>query len=180
MRIFLLCHAATSATRSAAFAGDESLEPREIVRTGAVAGSLPRFDQAFRAPSTRCRQTADALGLDASAHDALAGCDFGAWTGRTLDDVLTTTPDALTAWLSDPSATPHDGESLTALIQRVGGWLDTRGDARAILTIADPTVIRAALVHAVDAHPRAIWRFDVTPLSLITLVGNAGRWSVRF
>lgn len=180
MRIVLLCHAATSATRSAAFAGDESLEPVECARTGALAGSLPRFDQAFRAPSTRCGQSADALGVDAPPQDALAGCDFGTWTGRTLDDVLATTPDALSTWLSDPSATPHGGESLTVLVERVGRWLDTRGDARAILVIADPTVIRAALVHAVDAHPRTIWRFDVTPLSQVTLTGNAGRWSVRF
>ena len=197
MRVVLLCHGATSAVRTAAFAGDEPLEPAARAQVAALAGSLPRADLLRRAPSTRCRQTAEVLGLDAAADDRLAGCDFGAWTGRTLDEVVATDPDGVTAWLTDPAARPHGGESLTALLRRVGHWLDgadttaadttaadttaaaASGPARALLALADPTVIRAAIVHALDARPRSIWRIDVAPLSRTVLVGSPGRWSLR-
>jgi broad specificity phosphatase PhoE len=188
MRVVLLCHAATSAIRTAAFAGDEPLDEVGLRQAAQLAGSMPRADQVVRAPSLRCRQTAAAVGLGCAAPDAgLAGCDFGAWTGRTLDELVGTTPDAVTTWLTDPAASPHGGESLSALLERVGRWLDNvpnghteRGQpVRTVLAVADPTVIRAAVVHAIDARPRSIWRIDVTPLSQTVLTGSAGRWSLR-
>jgi broad specificity phosphatase PhoE len=191
MRVVLLCHGSTSAVRTAAFAGDEPLEPAARAQVAALAGALPRVDLLRRAPSTRCRQTAEVLGLDAAPDDRLAGCDFGAWAGRTLDEVVATDPDGVTAWLTDPAARPHGGESLATLLRRVGRWLDEAGTseaseasaaprpARALLALADPTVIRAAVVHALDARPRSIWRIDVAPLSRTVLVGSPGRWSLR-
>jgi hypothetical protein len=46
----------------------------------------------------------------------------------------------LDAWLADPRATPHGGESLLDFITRVGGWLDTRpvGDGGRIVAVAGP------------------------------------------
>jgi broad specificity phosphatase PhoE len=188
MRVILLCHGATSAVRTAAFAGDEPLEPATRAQVAALAGSLPRADLLRRAPSERCRQTAEALGLEAAPDDRLTACDYGAWTGRTLDEVVATNPDAVTAWLTDPTARPHGGESLADLLRRVGHWLDEAGTpessaaprtTRTLLALADPTVIRAAVVHALDARPRSIWRIDVAPLSRTELVGSPGRWSLR-
>jgi broad specificity phosphatase PhoE len=187
MRVVLLCHAATGATRATAFAGDEPLEESGLARAAELAGTAPRADQVRCAPSRRCRQTAEAIGLAAVPDPELASCDFGAWTGRTLDDVLASTPDAVTAWLTDPAACPHGGESLSALLERVGRWLDVAGTAvtergdpvRTLVAVTDPTVIRAAVVHAIDARPRSIWRIDVAPLSRTVLTGSAGRWSLR-
>lgn len=181
MRVVLLCHAATAASRTVSFAGDEPLEAGGITSAAAMAGSLPRVDSVVRAPSTRCRQTSEALGLAELAVpvESLAGCNFGAWTGRTLDEVLANTPGAVTSWLTEPAANPHGGESITALLARVGHWLDGLAGVRAVLAVVDPTVVRAAIVHAIDAHPRSVWRIDVAPLSRAVLVGDPGRWSLR-
>ncbi|HEY0574400.1 MAG TPA: histidine phosphatase family protein [Pseudonocardia sp.] len=188
MRVVLLCHAATSAIRTAAFAGDEPLDELGLRQAAELVGSMPRADQVVRAPSQRCKQTAAAAGLDSATPDAgLAGCDFGAWTGRTLDELVATVPDAVTAWLTDPAACPHGGESLSGLLERVARWLDgvpsghtERGQpVHTVLAVADPAVIRAAVVHAIDARPRSIWRIDVAPLSQTVLSGSAGRWSLR-
>ncbi|HEX4247738.1 MAG TPA: phosphoglycerate mutase family protein, partial [Pseudonocardia sp.] len=128
MRVVLLCHAATSAIRTAAFAGDEPLDESGVAKAAELRdGGLPRADQVRYAPSRRCQQTAEALGLTGTRDAGLAGCDFGAWTGRTLDDVLAATPDLVTAWLTDPAASPHGGESLSAVLERVGRWLDSAG-----------------------------------------------------
>ncbi|MBB5156135.1 hypothetical protein [Saccharopolyspora phatthalungensis] len=40
------------------------------------------------------------------------------------------------------------------------------------------SVIRAAVVHALQAPPAAFWRLDVAPLSHTMMSGNAGRWTL--
>ncbi|MDT7685829.1 MAG: hypothetical protein QOG57_6139, partial [Pseudonocardiales bacterium] len=42
MRVVLLCHAATGATRATAFAGDEPLEESGLARAAELAGTAPR------------------------------------------------------------------------------------------------------------------------------------------
>ncbi|MDQ3787308.1 MAG: histidine phosphatase family protein, partial [Actinomycetota bacterium] len=59
MRLVLVCHGATSATRRAAFPVDEPLEQPGVVL------DPPRADVTFCTPALRCLQTAAALGLDA-------------------------------------------------------------------------------------------------------------------
>lgn len=185
MRLVMLGHAATAATRTAAFPADEPLDAGGRSRAATLGGALPRSDQVRCAPSTRCWQTAQAAGLRAVPDAGLSGCDFGNWTGRTLDEVAAENPDAVTEWLTDPSARPHGGESLIGLLDRVGQWLDGRGGeggrppARTLIAIADPTVIRAAVVRAIDAPPHSIWRIDIAPLSRTLLSGGPGRWSLR-
>ena len=170
-RVVLLCHAATAATRRAAFPADEPIESQP--------SSTPvRADVHLTAPATSCRQTATALGLPATVDEALRDCDYGAWRGRTLDDVTATDPEAVTRWLADPAATPHGGESTLDLIARVGAWLDRLPDHRTV-AVTHPAVIKAAVVHAILATPRSFWRIDVPPLSQTVLSGRSGRWTLR-
>ena len=85
-------------------------------------------------------------------------------------------PAAVDVWLADPRSAPHGGESLLAFISRIGGWLDTRPveEARQCVAVAEPGVVRAALVYALKAPPHSYWNVDVTPLSTVTLTGRAG------
>jgi hypothetical protein len=57
---------------------------------------------------------------------ALADCDYGRWCGQTFDDVQREEPAAVDAWLADPDAVPHGGESVRALLTRVATWLDVQ------------------------------------------------------
>lgn len=178
MRVVLLCHAATEGVRLSRFGGDEPPTAAGLVHAQALAA--PRADRVLCAPSRACGATAAQIGLDAGVDDRLAGCDYGRWRGRTLDDVLATEPDALAEWLADPSAVPHGGESLVSLGERIGLWLDDQhGTARTVLAVADAAAIRAAVVYAIDAGPRSVWRIDVSPLTRTVLAGEPGRWSLR-
>jgi broad specificity phosphatase PhoE len=180
MRVALLAHGPTDAVRAARFPVDEPVEAGGIDDAAALAPELPRCDDSATAPSQRCRRTADALGLHAAVDDALAGCDHGRWTGRTLDEVAAAEPEALARWLADPEAVPHDGESLAAFVARVGTWLDAlRDHPRGILAVVDPGVVRAALVHGLGAPITTTWRVDVAPLTLAVLVGEPNRWNLR-
>ncbi|WP_433238298.1 histidine phosphatase family protein [Streptosporangium sp. CA-135522] len=177
-RLLLVCHASTSATARAAFPGDEPLDGRGLRRAGGMAG---RFGPgpAVCAAELRCTQTAAALGLSADPDPGLADCDYGRWRGRTLGEIEAAEPEALAAWLTDPAAAPHGGESITALLGRVAGWLSRRAPGR-VVAITHPTVIRAAVVHALGAPAPAFWRVDVAPLARVALTGRDGRWRLSY
>ncbi|MCX4524922.1 MULTISPECIES: histidine phosphatase family protein [unclassified Streptomyces] len=132
----------------------------------------------YCSPTPRSRATGEALGYAPLAQPALRDCDMGRWRGLTLGEVTAREPGAVDVWLSDPLAAPHGGESLLAFISRIGGWLDTRpaDDGGAIVAVAEPAVVRAALVYALKAPPLTYWNVDVRPLSTITLTGWSGRW----
>ncbi|MEV7974642.1 histidine phosphatase family protein [Streptomyces sp. NPDC086519] len=136
----------------------------------------------YCSPTPRSRATGDALGYAPLVQLALRDCDMGRWRGLTLGEAMAREPDQVDAWLTDPRATPHGGESLLAFISRVGGWLDTRpvGDGDRIVAVAEPSVIRAALVYALKAPPSTYWNIDVRPLSTTTVTGRGGRWNLRF
>jgi broad specificity phosphatase PhoE len=127
----------------------------------------------------RTRQTAEALQLDAITLSTLRDCDYGTWRGSTLDEILARDPLTVSAWLRDPAATPHGGESLLSLMQRVAEWLEGEKavNGRAIL-VTHAAVIRAAIVHAIEATPKSFWRIDVAPLSFTRLSCKDGRWNV--
>lgn len=180
MKVFLFCHGSTDAVRSARFPRDEPLDALGLAQTGRAALTLPRIDAAETAPCRRSRQTAQALGVAGTEHAALSGCDYGTWTGRTVDDVGTTDAAGLSDWLTDPDFRGHGGESHRDLLARVGRWLDGRTDPpRVVLAVADAAVVRAAVVHALGAPARSIWRIDVPPLSITLLAGQPGQWSLR-
>ncbi|PPK61470.1 histidine phosphatase family protein [Actinokineospora auranticolor] len=174
-RLVLVCHGATAATRGVVFPRDEPLS----VEVGRGA-DLGRVDLVVRGPETRCAQTAAGLGLDAVVDERLRDADHGQWRGRALDEVAAGEPEAVTRWLTDPSAAPHGGESVLTVLGRVGDWLDEHPAGARTVAITSPSVVRAALVHAIGADPAAFWRVDVAPLSRTVLRGGPGRWSLRW
>jgi len=179
-RLTLVRHAPSAATRRSAFPVDEPPDPRGLDEARALAPRMGRFDAAWSAPAARARQTAEALGLDATVAPELDECDFGAWRGRTLAELDDEDPVGVAAWIEDPAAAPHGGESLLALLERVRGWMAARaGDGGRVVAVTHAGPIRAALVCALDAPAQAFWRFDVAPLSRTVLHAHDGRWTVR-
>jgi broad specificity phosphatase PhoE len=174
-RLVLVRHAPTASTRISAFPADEPLDAGG--RTAAAALALPAHRDVLSGPSARCLQTAEALGLDPVVEPALAECDFAAWAGLTLAEVGEA--DA-SAWMTDPDAAPHGGESLRALAERVARWLDAQAaEDGSVLAITHGGVVKAALVHALGAPLEAFWQIDAAPLSLTELHAHDGRWTLR-
>ncbi|WP_460109945.1 histidine phosphatase family protein [Streptomyces sp. YKOK-J1] len=159
--------------------GDFSPTERELDEARAARADLPSHTRAVRAPSLRCRRTAEALGLAAASEPALRDLGLGAWRGRTVDELVATDPHAFTAWLTDPDAAPHGGESVRRFCRRTANWLDAVADEPGhVLAVTEPAVVRAALVHALAAPARAFWRLDVPPLSPVSLTWQRGHWDV--
>lgn len=177
-RLLLVRHASTDAVRAAAFGADEPLDA-----SGAAAArllALPRADEVLVSPARRAAETAQHARLPVTAVEpALAECDFGRWAGLSLSEVADREPEAVKAWMTDPAAAPHGGESLLAVLARVRGWLEAQA-ARSgtAVAITHAGVVKAAVVAALDAPPAAFWRIDVAPLSLTELHAHDGRWTV--
>ncbi|MEU7056517.1 histidine phosphatase family protein [Streptomyces sp. NPDC046197] len=184
LRVTFVATARSSPLLAERFQDDRPLDQAgwdEMQRVAHDLLPLAAADLRYCSPTPRSRATGDALGYAPLSQLALRDCDMGRWRGFTLGEAMAREPEAVDAWLANPRATPHGGESLLAFISRVGGWLDTRpvGDGGRIVAVAEPSVIRAALVYALKAPPPTYWNIDVRPLSTTTVTGLAGRWNLR-
>lgn len=145
--------------------------------SGSLSLQFKETPRLFTAPELRARQTAVLFGSDGMVVEALRDCDFGRWKGARMGDLQRSEPEALQAWLDDPQAAPHGGESVAQLVERVGAWLETlEVTPGRIVAITHPFVIRAALTRVL--HSPAFNLIDVEPLSAIELRFN-GRWRLR-
>ncbi|MFF7332220.1 histidine phosphatase family protein [Streptomyces sp. NPDC090306] len=184
LRVTFVATARSSPLLAERFQDDRPLDQagwEEVRRAAHLLVPLAAAELRYCSPTPRSRTTGDALGYAPLLQPALRDCDMGRWRGLTLGEAMAREPQAVDAWLADPRSAPHGGESLLAFITRVGGWLDTRppGAEVRIVAVAEPAVIRAALVYVLRAPPTAYWNIDVQPLSTATVTGGAGRWTLR-
>ncbi|MGY5030198.1 histidine phosphatase family protein [Streptomyces sp. 900116325] len=183
VRVSLVAAARSSSLLAERFDDDRPLDQagwHEVQLAARALVPLGAAELRYCSPTARSRATGEALGYGPMAQPALRDCDMGRWRGLTLSDVAAREPAVVDAWLADPRSAPHGGEPLLAFITRIGGWLDTRPACEgSIVAVAEPAVVRAALVYALGAPPSTYWNVDVRPLSTITLAGLPGRWSLR-
>ena len=178
-RLLLVRHASTEATRAAAFPGDEPLDERGRAAAAELASALPDGCEILSSPAARCVETARAAGLTPQLDPALAECDFGSWTGKTLAELHDSDSESVGAWMTDPAACPHGGETLVRFAARVARWLDGQAEREGrAAAITHAGVVKAAVVHALGAPLAAFWRIDVAPLSITELHAHDGSWTL--
>ncbi|BBZ19471.1 histidine phosphatase family protein [Mycolicibacterium gadium] len=176
VRLALVSHAMTDAMAAGRFPTDE---PLNAVGHRQVDSSieLGASDRAYCGPEKRTRQTAELLGLQAGIDTRLADLDCGRWRGDVLGRVDSAD---LAIWLTDPTRAPHGGESVVDLIDRVKGWMDSlTADRARLVAVTHPSVIRAAIVIALDAPPKSFWRIDIAPASRTVLHFRGHAWNLR-
>jgi broad specificity phosphatase PhoE len=172
VRLTMLCATATPGSPDRIFGNARG--------TNAARAALPPYTRALRAPSARCGRIAEALAVEAAPKEILRDLDYGAWAGRPLADIAAEDPHGLSAWLTDPEAAPHGGESVARLCERTADWLTALPAGRGqLLVITEAAVVRASLVHALAVPARAFWQLRVPPLSTVTLTMRDGHWAAR-
>jgi broad specificity phosphatase PhoE len=183
-RLTLISHAPTPAQRDARFPADEPLEESALTKLATINWQPRRANQILTAPELRTQQTAKALNLAGTPTPEIRDLNYSTWQGHTLNDLYAKDPEAVTQWLTDPTAAPHKGESIAHLITRVTNWLATltteATDAHThTIAITHPAVIRAALLHTLNAPAQSFWRIDIAPLTLTDLRHNGRTWTLR-
>jgi broad specificity phosphatase PhoE len=179
-QLWLVRHGPTTATQRRAFGADEPLLIDARGRAARLGECLPSSARTLCSPALRCRETAAAAGLDPQVDIGLDQVDIGRWRGQSFAGIHSSEPRQMAAWLDDPGAAPHGGESLAAFACRVATWLDDlRGAAESVLVaVTHSETIRAAVLHALGAPLRAFWQLEAAPLSITELHLHGDRWSV--
>ncbi|WP_181703856.1 histidine phosphatase family protein [Chthonobacter albigriseus] len=159
-----------------------SLSDRGRAEAGSLAHALARLplDAVHASPRERAVETAEAVaaphGLAVEIAPDLDEIDFGAFTGRTFDD-LADDPD-WRAWNDDrDTARCPGGETMAeaqARILRHLAVLARRHQGGVVASVTHADMIKAAVVHVLGLPLAAIHRFDVDPASVTTLsLGDA-------
>ena len=131
------------------------------------------IDRLISSPLERCRQTlaplAAELGLPVDVDDRLLEVDYGAWSGRSLKDLLHE-PLWRVVQAHPSAAVFPEGEGLAAMSTRAAGAIRSiRQDATADLTVlvcSHGDVIKAILADALGLHLDAFQRIVVAPASV--------------
>lgn len=168
-------------------ATDRTGRPGDAVGAAAADVTSPREAKAAHAepgrtayvsPAVAATQTARALGMVPRVAAELAEADAGRWRGLPYARVAEAEPEALAAWLTDPQAAPHGGESLAAMSARVAAWVEAMRATPDVIVVCDAGVIRAALGHALGVGPATAARFDIAPLSSTEITPAGDGWRV--
>ncbi len=182
-RITFVTHAATREQKTGSFPlderQDEGLDEPTIAKLAALGWIAPSAQHAWTSPEKRVQQTAIALNLNPSEAHELRECDYGAWSGRTLEDIHAEDPSGLSSWLTDMGASPHGGESFRELIARVGHWIEQQRETGHSIVVTHASVVRAAIVHTLGAPEESFRRIEVAPLTLTDLRLSGSHWHLR-
>jgi len=122
---------------------DMPLSPEGLAALPTITSALAAFADAdiWTSPAQRCATVAEALGRPARRDARLLELDFGAWEGRSWNDVPR---EALDRWAADPAAfTPPGGERVADLVARVQSLHDElRRDRRDRVVITHGGVLK--------------------------------------
>jgi broad specificity phosphatase PhoE len=80
---------------------------------------LPELSMSYQAPNAGRNRLLRLLDYQRPPQSNCAVADYGTWVGRGFEELRADQPEGIVAWLTDPVAAPHGGESIVNLIDRV-------------------------------------------------------------
>jgi broad specificity phosphatase PhoE len=186
LELILLCHAATRAMKTGRFpTGDEPAEHDAPASVRADAGGAARV---IASPARVARETAARIADAFDIDPAFGDIDYGRWRGLSIREIGEREPEHVAAWLNDPEARPHGGESVAMLAARVTEGIARIGrempDGRCIV-VTHAIVVKAAVAHALgqplSSALSSAYAMDFAPLSSTVLRKPSGTqtWTVE-
>ncbi len=135
-------------------------------------GQIPQGAVWLTSPLVRARQTVQALDPSANAVtvDDLTDQDLGNWAGRRQSEVHKANPQI--DWSAPSTIVPEGGEGFDAVVARVASLVERLTQHypdRPLVVVSHLTLIRAALVLALDLPNESGFQFEAAPLSLTHL-----------
>jgi alpha-ribazole phosphatase len=176
--LWLIRHAPVDGPRGVIHGPDAPADVGDAAAFAALKTTLPPNAFVCCSPARRTWETALALGLDPVKEANFREQDFGAWTGRRHNDLVTELGDVYRDfWKSPASNRPPGGESFVDQILRATKGLARLPAGDAVLVVHSGT-IRAVLAIALDLSPDSALRFVIDPLSLTRIDRLSDGWRV--
>ena len=175
MLIGLLRHGEVEGGRRFWGSSDVPLSHSGLQRMQAAADAGPWWDRVIASPLSRCAEFARAYAgrhrLPLTLDPRLQEMDFGAWEGRSAEELMATDPAALRRFWEAPEAQPPPGgEALGRFRGRVlQAWsaiLSESARADHILVVTHGGVIRLLLCHALEQPSDRLLALEVGYASL--------------
>lgn len=162
---------------------DHPLTERGWAQMRAATAAPEAWTHIISSPLSRCRAFAEELArrldIDCRIDDDLREVGFGAWEGKTGEQLRQENPTQLQQFYHDPvTHRPAGAEPLDAFVARVGGVVERVRVAHAgqhPLLVCHAGVIRAAVTHTLGAPPAGMYRLDVANAALTRLKETAER-----
>ncbi|SAK65058.1 phosphoglycerate mutase [Caballeronia hypogeia] len=181
MDIILLCHAATRAMKTGRFpTGDE---PAEYDARAQVRAQTARV---ISGPARVARDTAGWIARSYEIIQEFDDIDYGRWRGQSIREVGEREQENMAAWLTDPHARPHGGESIAMLAARV-----PEGIARIVriqnvvprdrcIVVTHAIVVKVLVALAIGKPLSSVYAMNFAPLSssVLSVEPETGAWTV--
>jgi alpha-ribazole phosphatase/probable phosphoglycerate mutase len=156
---------------------DDPLSEKGWMQMRRAVGEHCPWQAIVSSPLLRCadfaRELAARHGLLLAMDDRLVELGFGAWEGRTADELTAEDPDALVRFRRDPVAhAPPGAEPLASFRGRIlEAWnaLREQHHGKHVLVIAHAGVIRMMVAHVLDIPLQHIFRRQVPSAGLTRL-----------
>ena len=161
------------------------LSPEGVDQTRRLSARLASagLSAVYSSPLDRACATAAAIaaptGLEVTVAPALDEIDFGAWTGRSFDE-LGDDPDWVCWNRARGSARPPGGEGMVAAQVRAVAYVEQvaqRHGGSAVALVSHADIIRAIIAHFLGLSLDNLLRFDVDPASVSTVLVD--HWGAR-
>lgn len=142
----------------------------------AVGDALP-WQQVISSPMARClpfaREVADRGNIPIRVDDRLREVGFGAWEGKTGDQIRSEDPSAIQRFYADPEiARPANAEPLADFRQRVADAIEDALEKHAgqrILMVAHAGIMRAAISWVTDSPLKNVYRVHIPNAAILRL-----------
>lgn len=171
MLLWLIRHGETAWNANQRFQGWSDIPLNERGRDqarllGERLQNVPPFDAVYVSDRLRALETAQIIVGDSASlmlEPRLREINFGKFEGLTMAEIRDRYPQEAAAWQADNHGNPHDGETLDAVAQRVGAFLDElraqSAPEKRTLIVAHGGTLGILLSLAVGADPRRWWQF---------------------
>jgi broad specificity phosphatase PhoE len=186
-QILLVRHGQTEWNRIERFRGRIDIPLNETGRhqaqvTGRWIAARWNVSHIYTSPLSRAFQTAEAIaqcyGLTVEVYPELVDLNFGAWQGKTPEEVRAIWPEIYTAWVDNPQGVRiPDGETIDELrarsFQAVQELVDCH-PGETIVLVGHTDVNRAIIMGILQLQTRQIWqlRQDNCAINLIQASGD--------
>lgn len=149
----------------------------------AAVGDDTPWDAVVSSPMARCLPFAEKIAqrgdLPVIVDERLREVGFGAWEGKTGDQIRAEDPQAIRQFYADPeSARPAAAEPLAAFRQRVAAAIEDafqKYTGRHVLVVSHAGVIRATVSWLMDAPLKNLYRMDIPNAAILRLRSDPER-----